>query len=210
MSINIPQLAHSIEMLKDSVLHRTYYSMPHIGEYKFSIRNQDYNGWLKCDGRVLNIEDYRGLFDIVGSSFGNTGEGTFSLPNIQGRIPGVIGTSTAGNHPLGQEVGEETHTLTVGELPAHNHSITDPGHTHSGDKYPSTTQTTDDVFGTELAANETIATGNVNSSTTGITINNTGSNTPHNVMQPTIFVGNMFIFGGLRPFYVDPIQEVVG
>jgi hypothetical protein len=36
------------------------------------------------------------------------------------------------------------------------------------------------------------------SSVTGITINNTGGGGAHNIMQPTIFIGNVFIYSGLE------------
>jgi microcystin-dependent protein len=37
---------------------------------------------------------------------------------------------------------------------------------------------------------------NTTTSTTGITINDTGRGIPHNIMQPTLFVGNIFIYVG--------------
>jgi microcystin-dependent protein len=203
---DISQIYYNMELMRTSLNYRTYYTIPHIGEYKFSARQTDYNGWIKCDGRALSTTEYAGLYDVIGTTFGDNGPGTFRLPNIQGRVPAAIGTSTASNHPMGEMVGAEKHTLTIAEMPSHNHTITDPGHTHTGDKYPSGVQSTDNAFGTETAAQETMTTGSVNTATTGITINNTGSNIPHNIMQPTIFIGNMFIFSGTRAYMVDPTK----
>lgn len=204
----ITDLAHGIQSLKTAVNYRAYYTIPHVGDYKFSVRNDDYHGWLKCDGRALSNQDFPTLYNIIGTNFGTAGGDTFRLPNLQGRVPGAVGTSTASNHPLGQAIGAETHVLTIGELPSHNHGVTDPGHFHTGDTFNGNNQSTDNAFGTETAADNSLTNGNVDSATTGITINNTGSNLPHNNMQPTLFIGNMFIFSGLHVDFVDPVPWV--
>jgi microcystin-dependent protein len=92
-------------------------------------------------------------------------------------------------------VGAETHTLTVGEMPSHSHGITDPGHTH-GYVNNVNDQSTDNAFSTETAADQVDINATTGSSTTGITINNTGGGGAHNNMQPTIFMGNVFIHSG--------------
>ena len=81
--------------------------------------------------------------------------------------------------------------MTVPELPSHNHTITDPGHSH--------TQTTvnDDFNNSGSYPNYTVPsyprydsagtitwTNTINSTTTGITINNIGGNQAHNNLQP--------------------------
>lgn len=142
------------------------------------------------------------LFDVIGTSFGSTNAANFRIPDLRGQVIGGINTSSNRNSSftvrnLGDAVGAETHTLTVPEMPTHNHGITDPGHTHTGDKYNGQTQSTDNAFGTESAADNVINTGSVNSATTGITINNTGDSQAHNNMQPTVFAGNTYIFAGL-------------
>lgn len=202
----IPHMAHSVEMLKRAANFNSYYTLPHVGDYKFSARTDDFHGWLKCDGRAVTIEAFPNLYDIVGTSFGNNGAGTFRLPNLKGRVPGAIGTSTAGNHPLGEAVGAETHVLTEAQMPVHSHAITDPGHFHGGDTYTAETQGVS--FGGVSAADEPLSDGNTASATTGITINTAGSNQAHPIMQPTLFIGDMFIFGGVRTDRTDPI--VVG
>lgn len=204
MFSSLPQLAQGFHQLADMVNHRTYYSIPHVGDYKFSAQSTDFHGWLKCDGRLLNVAEFPVLYDVIGTSFGDDGEGTFALPNVRGRVPGAIGISTASNHVLGQEIGAETHTLITDEMPAHTHTITDPGHIHSGDTYRTGTQGVTDGFSS--AADEGTDTDNVNSATTGITINSTGGGLPHNNMQPTVYIGSMFIFCGVQSIGVDPIE----
>lgn len=77
--------------------------------------------------------------------------------------------------------GAKEITLTENQIPAHDHTITDPGHTHGiGDV----------VSGTGLAAGadfENVAATSV-SNTTGITVDNAGGGQPHSNLQPYIVV----------------------
>ncbi len=167
----------------------------YTGDIKYSILSDDHHGWLKCDGRAISREFYSQLFDTIGTSFGSgDGSTTFNLPDCRGRVLGVLGQGSGlTNRTIGNLVGAETHTLTISEMPSHNHSITDPGHTHS---YINNTnnQNTDNAFASETAADDADLSKTTGSSTTGITINNTGGGDAHNNMQPTIFMTNIFIF----------------
>jgi microcystin-dependent protein len=55
---------------------------------------------------------------------------TLRLSNaVGGTTGGTVAFSTVfGSHTVSGTVGD--HTLTVGEMPIHNHSVTDPGHAH--------------------------------------------------------------------------------
>ncbi len=55
------------------------------------------DGWLTCNGQTLPISQYDALFSILGNRFGGDGATTFSLPNLNQRIPmGNCGDSTIG------------------------------------------------------------------------------------------------------------------
>lgn len=90
-------------------------------------------------------------------------------------VPVVSGSRTV----PGSILGENLHTLTIGELATHNHGITDPGHLHTyneGDNI---------VAGSSNDGPNAIyhpTASNTGTSTTGITINNAGSSTPHNTV----------------------------
>lgn len=164
------------------------------GDLKYSVQSTDHNGWLKCDGRSLNRVTYAKLFSVVGTSFGNDDGVTFKLPDCRGRVLGTIGNGSGLTaRTLGAVVGEETHTMTVSEMPSHSHGVTDPGHNHS---YTNNTndQNVNTLTTQDSAADNANLSATTGTSTTGISINNTGSSTPFNVMQPTIFISNIFIF----------------
>jgi microcystin-dependent protein len=162
-----------------------------FGDYKYSLLNTDHDNWLLCNGRSLLVAQYPLLFAIIGYSFGGSGA-NFNLPDPRSRVLGLIGQGPGlSNRTLGQNVGAETHTLTTNEMPAHNHTINDPGHNHTY-QAPITNQAVS--FGPFTASDDVSSIQNTSLSTTGITINNTGGGLAHNIMQPTLFIGNLFIY----------------
>jgi microcystin-dependent protein len=140
-------------------------------------------GWLDCDGRLLNINVYPDLFSAIRYSFGGA-DNSFNLPDMRGRAGIGLGQgSTLTNRTLGAVGGTETHTLSSDEMPSHNHGVTDPGHTHS---YVNNTDDQGVIGGLSSAADETDLSKTTGSSTTDISIQNTGGGAAHNNMQPFV------------------------
>lgn len=85
--------------------------------------------------------------------------------------------------------GEKTATLTEAQMPVHSHGITDPGHTHLTQRYPTATGAssgfTADTSMSGTLADNTLPT---KTSTTGISVINTGGGQAHNNVQPSIAV----------------------
>ncbi|MFD2706954.1 phage tail protein [Salibacterium lacus] len=76
-------------------------------------------GWMYCDGRQLSISSYYNLYTILGTTFGGDGTSTFALPDLRGRTMVHAG----GEVSPGERAGEETHELTIGEMPEHRHRV---------------------------------------------------------------------------------------
>lgn len=87
-------------------------------------------GYLLCDGAEYSRTAYPELFAAIGTIYGaGDGSTTFNVPNLATRVPVGKGSGYA----LGATGGEEKHTLTVDEMPAHNHSLANPVGDDSGD-----------------------------------------------------------------------------
>jgi microcystin-dependent protein len=97
-------------------------------------------GWLFCDGSEVLKNDYLDLFNVIQNNYGTASNSTkFVLPNLQEKM--AIGKSGANN--LGNHGGNQTITLTEGQMPshshtgttssegAHSHTATDSGHVHT-------------------------------------------------------------------------------
>ena len=44
-------------------------------------------GWAQCDGQLMSISQNTALFSLLGTNFGDNGQTTFGLPNLQGNVP---------------------------------------------------------------------------------------------------------------------------
>lgn len=115
-----------------------------------------------------------------------------AVSKMLGRALAVSGAGTSlTSRVLGLAVGEETHALITAELAQHNHGVIDPGHTHTGSNGAS-------FYGNQNVSNSLQQVGTfgigavgIASSPTGVTIQNTGSGTAHNNMQPSTFLNVM-------------------
>ena len=75
-------------------------------------------GWLLCDGGQYDASNYNALFNAIGYTYGGSFI-FFNVPDFRGRT--IVGASNL--HILGDSSGEETHRLTIDEMPSHNHSL---------------------------------------------------------------------------------------
>ena len=94
-------------------------SQPFMGEIKIISWNFAPKGWAFCNGQLLPINQNQALFSILGTTFGGDGRVNFGLPDYRGRVPLHVG----GGFNLGQAGGQEFHTVTQSEMPAHTHSL---------------------------------------------------------------------------------------
>lgn len=79
-------------------------------------------GFLKEEGQLLQVSAYPRLFEAIGYIYGGAGE-NFRLPDSRGRMEVGAGQGVGLTlRPLGQTGGEESHLLTVNEMPSHTHT----------------------------------------------------------------------------------------
>lgn len=79
-------------------------------------------GWAYCNGQLQAISSNSALFSILGTTYGGDGRTTFALPDLRGRAAVHPGTGPGlSTIKLGERGGAEYHTLTIAEMPSHNH-----------------------------------------------------------------------------------------
>lgn len=143
--------------------------------------------FLLADGRALaRSGQYAPLFAVISTTYG-TGDGstTFNIPDKRGRVSvgqdnmgtaaGAAGRLPNSLNSRGQVNGEERHTMTAAELVSHRHRVfMDTG---VGGSYNSV------ILGSTSGGPRNPAVSDVDTSGTQH-IENTGSTTPFNVLQP--------------------------
>lgn len=92
---------------------------PFLSEIRIMSFNFPPKGWALCNGQLLPINQNQALFSLLGTTYGGDGRVNFALPNLQGRVPIHVGSG----HSLGQNGGEQAHTLNSSELPTHTHVV---------------------------------------------------------------------------------------
>ena len=98
-------------------------SEPFIGEIRLFAGNFAPVGWAICDGATIPISENDTLFTLIGTTYGGDGQTTFALPNLQSRLPMHMGTGPGlSPRTIGEMGGVETVTLTIQQIPTHNHA----------------------------------------------------------------------------------------
>ncbi|CAM6005211.1 unnamed protein product [Sphagnum balticum] len=139
------------------------------------------SGYLICNGSAVSRTTYAALYSAIGTLYGSgDGSTTFNIPNLQGNV--VVGPGGTIGAALGGTGGEASHVLTVAELAAHSHTITDPGHNHA------LAVDANNNNGAIVAAGNSQARTNFTANAfTGITgTNSAGSGSAHNNVQPYV------------------------
>lgn len=153
-----------------------------------TIGNAASGGTLSAGNSALNLYSliWNGFFNANCPVFTSAGAPTtrgasaiadfnasvrIALPPISGRVPGGVGQGLGlTSRVAGDIFGEENHALVLAENGPHNHGLTLPQ---------------DGVAGTDTSIPTLAASGG---SGAGFTTDMSGSGTPHNTMQPSVFV----------------------
>lgn len=98
-------------------------AQPYVGEVRMFAGSFAPVGWEFCNGQLMAISENETLFQLIGTTYGGDGETTFALPDLQSRVPMHQGAGPGGSVLLAETGGVETVTLTVNQIPAHNHAF---------------------------------------------------------------------------------------
>ncbi len=128
--------------------------------------------WLICDGRPISRTTYSVLFNYVGTTWGpGDGSTTFNIPDVRGR--GIIGSGTGSGltaRVIGQIGGEEDTALIAANNGPHTHTLN--GHAAGQTRVLFQNGSGASNFGAGSDTEE------------GLSVDSSGSGTPHNTMQP--------------------------
>ena len=168
-------------------------STPFLGEVRIVAFNFAPKGYAFCNGQTLPINQNQALFALLGTTYGGNGITTFALPNMQSRFPVHFGQGPGlTNRNLGDVGGEEFHTVSMSEMPAHTHvlagstkkaTLIDPtGNVWAADALGHPYNTVTD--GTSMDAQCTTA---------------VGGGQPHENLQPLLVVNMVIALQGIFP-----------
>jgi microcystin-dependent protein len=154
-------------------------SQQYVGEIRIFSFNFAPRGWALCNGQTLPIQQNVALFSLLGTFYGGNGTTNFQLPDLRGRVAIGYGNGSSGSYNIGELGGEPNHTLTINEMPMHNHLVNFP--TAAGTQkspiagIPATP---------EAAVGNIYAAGPATIPMAPQTIQNAGGSLPHNNLQP--------------------------
>jgi microcystin-dependent protein len=164
-------------------------STPFLSEIKIMSFGFPPKGWAMCNGQQMNINQNQALFSLLGTTYGGDGRVTFGIPNLQGRVP----TSFGNGLTLGQLAGEMSHTLSVLEMPQHNHLVNASTATSGGSADPG---------GRYLGGGNNVYYGGQSPNVTTLSpseISQTGGTQPHQNMQPYLTLNFCIALQGIFP-----------
>jgi microcystin-dependent protein len=164
----------------------------YLGEIRMFTGNFAPEGWMFCNGQVLNISQNDALYSLIGTTYGEDGQSTFALPDLRGRIPLHNGTGSTGtSYILGQSGGEEQVTLSTSQLPSHTHTV-------NALSSPGTTASPSNAFwaGSTINQYSTVEPKNV----MGIqAISTVGKDAPHDNIMPFLAISFIIAIVGIYP-----------
>ncbi|MBI2729286.1 MAG: phage tail protein [Sphingobacteriales bacterium] len=161
---------------------------PFLAEIRIMSFNFPPKGWALCNGQLLPINQNQALFSLLGTTYGGDGRVNFALPDLRARVPIHVGNG----HTLGERAGEQAHTLSVSELPAHTHFVNTINAT-ADQQYP--TATTHWASGGSFAGFHQTANASMDSGT----ILPTGGSQAHLNMQPFLTLNFCIALQGIFP-----------
>lgn len=172
-------------------------SEPFLGQVYLVGWNFAARSFALCDGQLLPISQNSALFSLLGTIYGGDGRTSFGLPDLRGRVPMHMGNGPGlSSRRIGEKSGVETVTLTVAEIPSHNHNARLQAENVAGN--------TDDPTGNMLAkATNTyraqFRSDDVAMNSAAVLSDNVGGSQSHYNMQPYLVMNYQIALQGLFP-----------
>lgn len=171
-----------------------------IGEIRLFAGNFAPRTWAFCDGQLLAIASNTALFSILGTTYGGDGRTTFGLPDLRGRV--AIGVGNGPGLPSvrdGEKGGTDSTTLTILNMPSHNHVAqvdikvtSDDGNSDEPAGILATTGGAN-IYGPGPGD------GSYGGGPTSVTVGNSGGSQPFNNMQPYLGLRYIICLQGIFP-----------
>lgn len=155
-------------------------------------------GWAMCDGQLLPISSNSALFSLLGTTFGGDGRTTFALPDLRGRSIVHIGSGPGlSNIRWGERGGAEQVSLTIANLPPHNHTLRAGGDANLVDTATGSVLASDSRGGGDVPEIYTTDQASMSMGNTAIT--NTGGGQSFNNRNPYLGIYVLIALQGLYP-----------
>jgi microcystin-dependent protein len=99
-------------------------SDPYLGQINLFAGNFAPQGYLLCDGQLLQVSQNSALFSILGTTYGGDGRTTFGLPDLRSRAPMHKGSGPGlTSRTLGERAGVDSVALSAAQNGVHNHPM---------------------------------------------------------------------------------------
>jgi microcystin-dependent protein len=174
---------------------------PYMGEIKLVSFNFAPQGWAFCTGQFLLINQNQALFSLLGTMYGGNGQTNFALPDLRGRVALHQGSGFT----MGQAGGENSHTVILSEMPAHNHFLQADGVTAatSNANVPVANNWIGQTIGVPSQGSnfpvQIYSTTSPNNQMAPQTVTNNGGSQPHENRQPYLGLNMVIALQGIFP-----------
>lgn len=178
--------------------------------------------WALCQGQLMSIDQNQALFSLLGTVYGGDGRTTFQLPDLRGRVPvgPGRGNGLSYDYRQGEMLGTESVTLTVLQMPSHNHTAQLTVNSSSASVKASPVVATEGIPGTNSATtlaatkdarsdgpniyNAETPTVELNTASevaidATVSVDNNGGNQSFNIVQPVQAVNYIIALQGIYP-----------
>jgi microcystin-dependent protein len=161
---------------------------PFLAELKIVSFNFPPKGWALCNGQLLPINQNQALFSLLGTMYGGNGQTNFALPNLRGRIPIHFGNG----HTQGEAAGAESVTVSIQQLPTHQHFL-------QASNVNATTDTPDNTVALATSAIDLYRSPTSLVTMEPGTVSSVGGSQPHENRQPYLVLNYIIALQGIFP-----------